>query len=292
MIKLRFFGDAGMPTDFENYMDASVLNKYKVPVVITKGDDYTHAILFNTCQPALTIPKKNVVGISHEPNFILFHNVNKLSFIEYAKKHIGKYVICDKGDLPDPFVEGQQFLLHNHRSSIPPTICKTRFCSFIISNKKYMPGHKYRHELVQAILKTDLPIDIYGRGSHIYQTGNDSRIKGAFEQTKEACHGVVPYAEYKYSICIENSISNHYFSEKIINPMMYNTVPIYIGCKQMDQYLKPTIKLSGSVTADIHLLHRLFQSKNVPSLPDAKDVLDKVNLFHHLDQLFSDAILL
>jgi type I restriction-modification system DNA methylase subunit len=46
---------------------------------------------------------------------------------------------------------------------------KTKVMSIMISEKLNAPGHKYRHILVQEILKTNLPINIYGRGCELYK---------------------------------------------------------------------------------------------------------------------------
>jgi hypothetical protein len=213
-------------------------------------------------------------------------NTDKPRFIEYAQRNIGTYYIGDKDSLPEPFQEGQLFLTHNRPASIPrQPIPKTKFCSIILSGKKFMPGHAYRHRLVEEILKTNLPIDIYGHGSTAY--GQDPRIQGPFAQTYEAVHGITPYQDYKFSICIENSVSSHYFSEKIINPMMYETVPIYYGCRNISQYFGPIIQLTGKQGVDIKLLNEIYENQDMYyTEPNVKKVLNKVNLFDQLERLF------
>lgn len=97
IVKIRVFGTDCMP-DFENTMSI----KYKKEnVTFTTEEDYTHAILINTCMPELTIPKENVVGLAYEP--IRYLRMTP-EYVEYANKHVGKYCIGDKGKLPEPFV--------------------------------------------------------------------------------------------------------------------------------------------------------------------------------------------
>ena len=155
---------------------------------------------------------------------IAFIDINN-NFIDYAKENIGKYFIGDKGNLPAPFVESYSFLWRNKapEESIPKDK-KTDFCSIIFSGKNFAPGHDYRIRLVDEILKTELPIDIWGLGCNLdrYKKLTDPRIKGKFERFE-------PYMKYKFHVCIENFQSNHYFSEKIINSLLVNTVPIYLG---------------------------------------------------------------
>jgi Glycosyltransferase family 10 (fucosyltransferase) C-term len=284
--RIRFFVGHGIGTDFDKYMDSSVLSQYKGHISITKGEDYTHAILINICMPDLPIPKENVIGLAYEPNPILFASCKDIqTWFHYVQKHVGKYILGDKEKLLDPFIEGQSFLTYNRVESIPQgLITKTKFCSIIVSSKRFMPGHYYRHQLIQAILQTGLPIDIYGAGGQMYARG-DKRVKGPFP----ADHGTVPYLDYRYSICIENMISNYYFSEKIINPLLYNTIPIYLGCRNIDEYLPTHIKMVGDINKDMELLHTIFMNPEKYDIEiDRSHVLKTVNMFHHLDKLFDD----
>jgi len=280
-----------MSPHFDEIMDPSVLNEYEEKVELTTGEDYTHALLFNTAMPVLGIPKSRVVGFAHEPTPFFYRMFDLSLFVPYCQRFVGRYYVGDLHTLPSPpFQEGQQFLGYNRPSSIPAEIRKTKFCSIILSGKKMLPGHRYRHELVEAILNTDLPIDMYGRGCEEYKMRypNDGRIKGAFPETAEATHGTLPYLDYRYSICIENSLSHHYFSEKIINPLLYGTTPLYIGCENIEQYLpKMAIRITGRVSEDVALLCKL-QGQGQRQDIDLKLVLRRVNLFGHLDRFFED----
>jgi hypothetical protein len=295
--KLRLFVDAGMTADFHHFMSTHAMYNYQQHIEITTANDYTHAILFNGAKPQdtyfVTIPKNRVVGLSHEPIPILFHICNIPDFVAYCQKYVGKYFVGDLHTLPSPpFQEGQLFLGHNRPSSIPRHIQKTRFCSLILSGKKMLPGHRYRHQLVEAILQSNLPIDIYGRGTSEYQRKYplDKRIKGAFPQTTEATHGVVPYADYQFSICIENSLSRHYFSEKIINPLLYGTTPLYLGCQNIEKYLPNlAVPITGVVAKDMKLLRRIAAEPGKYVKPIVlEDVIKRTNIFDNLDRLFDD----
>ena len=215
-------------------------------VFITAGDDYSHVIIWNTVMPNIRkgVPKENVIGFAYEP-LVYIGLTNK--FVEYAKQYIHKYYIGDANGLPSPFVEGNGYLIYN--APLPVLRPKTGCMSLMISQKAHQPGHIYRHELANAILQTDLPIDIYGRGCifDIYEQGG-SRIKGAFEKYE-------PYDGYEFHICIENVQSNHYFSEKIINSLLTNTTPVYLGCKNIDTYFPDkVVHLTGCVENDMKLL--------------------------------------
>lgn len=242
-------------------------------IYITNENNYTHAIIINTIMPELLIPKENVIGLAFEP--ITFLGLTH-QFIEYAKKHIGKYYIGDKLDLPDPFIEHFAYMWHSRPQK--EITCKTQLMSIIVSNKRLAPGHIYRHKLIEQIIELKLPIDIYGYGSTEYR---DDRVKGKFND-------VEPYEKYLYSICIENYQCNHYFSEKIITPLLYNCKPIYLGCKNIDQYFDNIIKLSGIIEFDILLIKNILQNPNNYYTPTYNQKnIKTVNLIENVEKLYS-----
>lgn len=212
-------------------------------IYFTNEDIYTHAIIINQAMPELAIPKKNVIGLAFEPYELLKVTHD---FIQYAKKNIGKYYIGTNHQLPEPFIEGFSFMWFANPKREIPLREKKRVMSIIVSEKKYAPGHIYRHQLVEHIIRNRLPIDIYGRGSHLYKS-DDNRIKGEF-------HDESPYQNYMFSVCIENFRNPHYFSEKIMSPIMYNCMPLYWGCKNIFYYFDEVILLTGHVETDIKLL--------------------------------------
>ena len=181
-------------------------------VYITTEDNYTHAIIINTGMPDLKIPKENVIGLAFEPTQFL--NITN-EFVNYAQQHIGKYLIGDKYNLPEPFINHFGYMWHSR----PPKeiTLKEKVMSIVVSNKRSAPGHIYRHQLIEQIIKNQLPIDIYGHGSGQYSYPT---VKGSFNDAE-------PYENYLFSVCIENFKCSHYFSEKIITPLLYNCMPIY-----------------------------------------------------------------
>lgn len=243
-------------------------------IYITDNDDYTHAIIINTIMPELKIPKENVIGLAFEPRYFLDLTSE---FIDYAKKNIGKYFIGDKLELPEPFIEHFGYMWHLR----PPKeiVYKSNVISIVVSKKKLTPGHVYRHKLIKKIIELRLPVDIYGNGSNLYSYNN--RIKGTFNDSE-------PYESYLYSICIENLQSNHYFSEKIITPILHNCNPIYLGCKNIDNYLDNVIKLSGNIVNDILLIKNIIINphKYYKKTYNEKNI-KAVNLIENVEKLYS-----
>uniref|UniRef100_A0A6C0JXH0 Fucosyltransferase C-terminal domain-containing protein n=1 Tax=viral metagenome TaxID=1070528 RepID=A0A6C0JXH0_9ZZZZ len=217
-------------------------------IYITDGDDYTHAIIMNVAMPRLkNISKGNVIGLAFEPPHFLGLQT---PFVHYAQKYIGKYLIGQTYGLPAPFIEYQGYVWHTPPlKSIP---AKPNWMSIMVSQKSQAPGHKYRHELVSRILGSNLPIDIMGRGCKYYKP--DPRLKGEF-------NGLEPYLSYQFHIAIENFQLNHYYSEKIMDPLFCGTTPVYLGCHNIDNYFPGmVIKLSGDAAKDFELLGEILKN--------------------------------
>ena len=278
MIKIKFFCSFA-PSDkcketFEkiNYSNLSYFYGKEQKYYFTNNDDFTHAIIMNTAMPELKIPKENVLGLAFEPIYFLGLTPQ---FIEYAKKYIGRYFIGDKLDLPEPFIEHFGYMWYSRPAR--EISFKNKLMSIIVSEKQFAPGHLYRHQLVQKIIELNLPIDIYGRGSRQYKY---NRVIGEFNDAE-------PYETYSFSICIENTICNHYFSEKVITPLMYNCMPIYFGCKNLNKYLENVVILGGDIQKDIMVIITIL---NNPAMYYRKTYTDKniksVNLIENLPNIF------
>lgn len=73
-------------------------------------------------------------------------------------------------------------------------------------------------------------IDIFG----VYWEKNQKNIKGEIFNKK------VGLADYRFSLCMENTIQNNYISEKFWDCILTDTVPVYIGCKNINNYVDET----------------------------------------------------
>jgi hypothetical protein len=270
--------------NFEDSCKTFLLDNYGIDkeIYITADDNYSHAIILNKAMPDLSIEKNNVLGLACEPP--LFLNLTP-EFIEYAKKHIGKYFI---GNLPNnlgnPFIEHHGFMWFDHplRYKI---IKKTKLMSIVFSQKNFAPGHVYRKYLVNNIINNNLPIDIYGRGCNLLPENIKKcrGVKGEFDKTE-------PYDDYVFTICIENFSCNQYFSEKIITPIMCETIPLYFGCKNIKQHVgNYLVSLNGVLKDDMELIVDVLKNPNkyIQNVTTSKgEIFDRVNLIKNFKTLF------
>ena len=96
---------------------------------------------------------------------------------------------------------------------------KTKDCSIIASAKRSQVGHNLRHRIIERVRTEGLDVDAMG---------------GGYVPFAEKSDGLAPY---RYSVVIENVREPNYFSEKLIDPLLCLTVPIYWGCPNIADYL-------------------------------------------------------
>lgn len=97
---------------------------------------------------------------------------------------------------------------------------KTLDVSCIASTKQDLPGHSKRFDFVQQIDDSGLNIDVFGRGRSRPLPGGK-------------LDGLLPY---RYSIAIENTVHDDYFTEKILDCWLAGTVPIYFGALNLEEH--------------------------------------------------------
>jgi hypothetical protein len=264
---------------YERLCEAKMMENYgeDKEIYITNDDDFTHVIIMNTAMPNIAhIPKQNVIGLAFEP--LQFLGLTD-QFIKYAQQYIGKYYLGDKYDLPEPFIERFSHMWHTPLLNYIPE--KTKIISMMVSEKNNQIGHKYRHDLINKILETDLPIDIYGRGCMYYDFLKDKRIRGKFD-------GKEPYENYQFHICIENFQTNHYFSEKIMDALICSTTPIYMGCRNIDSYFPDNvIVLTGNLNKDMEILRKISENPvQYKKEINVEKIKNRISLLRNLKDLF------
>lgn len=105
---------------------------------------------------------------------------------------------------------------------------KTKLVSTIASSKRWTQGQKLRHDIIQGLsLVKNKDVDVYG--------SDYTPLPKLFRDAPWA-EKVTALQDYMFSITIENSQQDTYFTEKIIDCFATKTVPIYWGTKKITQY--------------------------------------------------------
>lgn len=107
----------------------------------------------------------------------------------------------------------------NHPESLDLT--KTAMCSLIASAKRDLEGHRLRHAVADWARQTGQPVEVMGRG---------------YRPFADKSEGLAPF---RYSVVIENVRERNYFSEKLVDALLCETVPIYWGCPNIDDFFDP-----------------------------------------------------
>tara|TARA_R100000008_G_C3585825_1_gene172185 strand:- start:697 stop:1641 length:945 start_codon:yes stop_codon:yes gene_type:complete len=220
---------------------------------LTSGSDYDFLIVLNHSREMYCSPREKNIAVTMEPTWSINSLKNLNDYCQHIitsdKKIKGENINytysflfthdsrnnSDTNNLYGPTVD--DYLNNN---SFPDDIDSADYpkkISYMVASHGALNGTPHhsssnyilRENLLLEILNSDLDIDIYGRGWNI----NDSRYKGAPPLKKEALK------DYKYSICIENSCEDFYISEKFFDAVLNNCIPIYYGCKSIDEAYNP-----------------------------------------------------
>lgn len=137
---------------------------------------------------------------------------------------------------------------------------KSRMVSFIGSLEHPDIGaYQFRREIAEfAIARGD--VDCFGRGIRPVQG------------KKEAI------APYRFSIAMENAAADHYFSEKLIDCILLETIPIYFGWPSIGKHLDPrgflrfddSVSLAGQLA---RLSSELYESMRPHALANKQLVI-------------------
>lgn len=210
---------------------------------ITYADDYTHLVIMNYVNNSIyRIEKNNTYGILLEPYWSVNFDKHMLSYCK-------KVITCQ----PEFYENGRTIfspLLGTHRlynanpdggGEIQPAkdttkdivsrkFIKNKKLSIIVSSapadKRPYTNYTKRRELVHKMMSSNLDFDMYGRGWNL----NDSRYKGPL------MNKINGLADYKYSICLENSSISGNITEKFLDAILCGTVPIYNGNKDIEKF--------------------------------------------------------
>ena len=180
-------------------------------------------LVYNWLLREITIecPKGNKWLMSGEPPI----HTNRFaipSYTQYDKlitqhpKNYGKDHVKAQGAFPWFVKKSYTELL-----SLPDNaLQKKNAVSCITSNLTWKPGHAERLALLKELEQLGFDVETYGRG--IRPMPNDDKFEILYP--------------FKYSIAIENSYYDHYWTEKITDCFLSWTMPIYAGAPNITDY--------------------------------------------------------
>lgn len=178
----------------------------------------------------------HVIYISLEPNETVgnvtqgFHdqfstiisvdnNINHPNVINLQMQpwHIGQTILFKN---QKHSFDTNNYLTYDDLISNISSVKKNRI-SAVISTKNFLPGHKNRLRFIEKLMESEISssIDLYGAGFQ--------HIDDKYDALKT----------HKYHLAIENDFKYNYWTEKLTDALIGETLPFYYGCPNIFDYL-------------------------------------------------------
>ena len=130
---------------------------------------------------------------------------------------------------------------------------KNKLVSMIASNKTITEGHRFRFQIVKALSKKH-NFDLWGNAFNKFQ-----------EKTE-------PLGEYFFSIVVNNSVQDNFFTEALCDCFALKTIPIFRGCKNIGDFFDE----SGIITFNsIEELDKTLDNLTVEDYHNRKEAIEK-----------------
>lgn len=151
-----------------------------------------------------------------EPDAIhnLYINISKYLHWRFYKILTKNKYLLEEIHNTSFFYFGSTFIQNSDKIDLQ----KKNMASLIASNQNRLTGHRLRHEVVQHIKNNNFNVSVIGRGYRPFENKEDG------------------LKSYRYSIVIENTSELDYFTEKVIDACLLETIPIYWGAPNISKY--------------------------------------------------------
>ncbi|MCD7726751.1 MAG: glycosyltransferase family 10 [Ruminococcus sp.] len=112
---------------------------------------------------------------------------------------------------------------------------KNKFCNFIYSKANHSTkGTIYRTAFCKELMKYK---DVDCLGAVLHNSDDQllsERFVGNWENSK-----IMTQAKYRFSIAFENCLLDGYITEKIVDPLIAGSLPIYFGSEYVKRFVNP-----------------------------------------------------
>lgn len=162
------------------------------------------------------------------------------------------------------------------RNKVPT---KEKIISTVCSAKSHSNTiHKKRLEFTRWLMQKLPELDVFGHGVKYIENKYDALEK------------------YRYHIAVENYISKHHWTEKLADPFLRASVPIYFGCENISDYFPENSYISININKKEEALKKITETLQDPddysnrlnSVLEAQDlIINKYNLLKMIDNFVS-----
>ncbi|OJU54281.1 MAG: hypothetical protein BGN96_13430 [Bacteroidales bacterium 45-6] len=228
MIYINVLTKVSYPT-FEHQFDDSLFgSKYKIYENSSLDVVWDYVVVYEGCKIPVTVKchEGGLLFISGEPPLSRVYPqqfVNQFDLFITTHQHI-KHKNVKLNQLAINWHFGLSFKTKKQKYNFDqlvhlPAPKKKKLFSVVTSSKKMMPGHNYRQKIIDNLRKDfgDY-IDFYGDGVNNVEYKADALLP------------------YMFHISMENTVVDHYWSEKFADSFLGYTIPIYGGCPNVEKY--------------------------------------------------------
>ena len=165
-------------------------------------------------------PWKTSVFFSGEGSIPLPAHANQYTLVLGAQAVEGNFVplplaVCY--DLCKPHA------YNTRQDNVPPN----DVCAIISSP---ITEGRFRYKLIEELRANGIQVDMWGR----YQNNMGRAVEGSYFEAPI----LALQSSYKIVLALENTESDHYITEKILNPLRAGVVPVYFGSSRVDEYIQ------------------------------------------------------
>ena len=144
---------------------------------------------------------------------------------------------------------------------------KSKLLSHIASKQNWAQGHKLRH-VISKCIEGKYEVDLWG-----------SAHKAFKKEEKYA-----PLKDYHFSITVMNANHYNYFTETLVDTFRCGTVPIFWGCKNIEDFFNTKGMLIFNTPAELkNILDNLSIKTYEQMLPYVKENFETAKLYSHWD---------
>ena len=197
----------------------------------------------------------NIISLEDSYNLILTHDIDLL------KRNPEKYAYLPADT---NIIEDVSIGIHE----------KSKLTSFIYSQKQFLEGHKMRYQIAEFLKTKDFAVDSFGHGCNPIEKKADA------------------LKDYCFSIAVENSSADNYFTDKILDCFVTGTVPVYWGCPNVfDYFNKDGILYFSSLSELDEIMKNLSYEKYEQMQPVILENFEKAKYYMRLDDIVLDTII-
>ena len=132
---------------------------------------------------------------------------------------------------------------------------KTKFCAFLYHNCEV----KYRNKFYYILNKYK---KVDALGTCLGKPSEEEYDRFFFKDKEESYHdrAVKKYRPYKFVICFESAKKDGYISEKIVNAMLANCIPIYYGADDIIKHFNEKCFINANKYSEFEECVKLIET--------------------------------